>query len=851
MASDLEKHLDRAEKALSKNKPEDAIKEFEAAHKLAPQNAEIIRNLGDLYARLNKTEQASHYYGLLFDRYFEQNDAAKAQALYRKSLEGSPQPPERVYRFAALQHRQAKASEAVAAYRQALALYEKAKQDAGMLQCLEKMAALDPEDAETQVRLAEIAQRMGKPELAAKSYLKAGQLVQADDAGRALKLFEKAHEIAPTERAILLSLAQANLRAGNAARATDLLLPFYAESTQEPAILATLGEALLAQKRLKEAEEVIEVFYQMQPDSYDKLFELADLHCKAGRSKEAVRILGQVKERLGRARRQKDFVERLDTLYHLNQTAQELAEFAAQAFNEANQEGRYCEVLGNLFRVYLEAGEYNRAADVLERLIEVDPYDFENPKRLEKLSGKIDGARYRGVAARIGSTATVTRQATVFGKAEEPREEELAAGDPRKMANLLEDLIVQVEIFLQYSLQAKAIEKLQKIAQVFPGEEATNERLRKLYETAQYFPKGYKGAAAEGGAPAAAAVLPPSAAAAEAALSPETVSDVAKVTEITHAIYRQGSAKNVLHTAVSEVGKYLHASRCLGVLGRAGAPPTTAVEYCALGTPQSSGPVVLKLLQLLAQHDYLTAGSVVLEESLTPELQQFGARAVLAVPLVDKEKQEPVGVLVVEQADVARKWKPNEIYLLQAVAGQVVIALNHTRLRTLMKTIGVADETTGLVSRSNYIDCVVNEATRAKSQGTPLSVSLLEIDKGGQLIRQLGEPTIQNFMQQAGEAIVSNLRQSDIAVKYSLIALALVLPDTTAEKAKGVVEKVRKVLSSVKLPDGKTAVTFSAGISEATVRPDYDPLDTVTDLINRAEFSLEAARKKGNATAVV
>ena len=35
----------------------------------------------------------------------------------------------------------------------------------------------------------------------------------------------------------------------------------------------------------------------------------------------------------------------------------------------------------------------------------------------------------------------------------------------------LEDLIVQVEIFLQYSLQSKAVERLQRIAELFPDEE--------------------------------------------------------------------------------------------------------------------------------------------------------------------------------------------------------------------------------------------------------------------------------------------------------------------------------------------------------------------------------------------
>jgi len=53
----------------------------------------------------------------------------------------------------------------------------------------------------------------------------------------------------------------------------------------------------------------------------------------------------------------------------------------------------------------------------------------------------------------------------------------------------LDDLIVQTEIFLQYSLHAKAVERLQKIASMFPGEEAHNPRLQNLYQMANWWPK--------------------------------------------------------------------------------------------------------------------------------------------------------------------------------------------------------------------------------------------------------------------------------------------------------------------------------------------------------------------------
>ena len=59
-----------------------------------------------------------------------------------------------------------------------------------------------------------------------------------------------------------------------------------------------------------------------------------------------------------------------------------------------------------------------------------------------------------------------------------------------RAAQALEDLVVQVEIFLQYSLQTKAVERLERIAELFPGEEDKNERLRALYERANWWPKG-------------------------------------------------------------------------------------------------------------------------------------------------------------------------------------------------------------------------------------------------------------------------------------------------------------------------------------------------------------------------
>jgi hypothetical protein len=53
---------------------------------------------------------------------------------------------------------------------------------------------------------------------------------------------------------------------------------------------------------------------------------------------------------------------------------------------------------------------------------------------------------------------------------------------------VLEDLILQAEIYLQYAMRSKALERLGRINQFFPHEEAKNEKLRQLYASAEFIP---------------------------------------------------------------------------------------------------------------------------------------------------------------------------------------------------------------------------------------------------------------------------------------------------------------------------------------------------------------------------
>src|SRR5258708_31196436 len=151
----------------------------------------------------------------------------------------------------------------------------------------------------------------------------------------------------------------------------------------------------------------------------------------------------------------------------------------------------------------------------------------------------------------------------------------------------------------------------------------------------------------------------------------------------------------------------------------------------------------------------------------------MGVNPALGVSLSDKETQGPGGMLIVAHAE-AHKWKPNEPYFLQAIGDQMLMRVSHTRLRSLVRRMGVSDERTGLLSRSSYQSCLLTEADRSRTQGTPLSVAILQIDRGAEILRQHGESSVERFLEQLARSLQPIVRQNDVAVKNKSWVLAVI-----------------------------------------------------------------------------
>jgi diguanylate cyclase (GGDEF)-like protein len=839
MSVDIIKQLDRAKRYIEKNQFEDAIEAYQAVLSAAPNHMESIQALGDLYTRQHQSDRASFYYGMLFDRFSAPREEPKALALYTRFLKPHHQPPERVARYALLLQKQNRAEEAIEQFMSAALAFELSGKGDDALTCFVRIAQLDPENRDRHIAVAELAERMGNAAAAARGYLRAGQLTTSDDK-ESLKLFARAHELLPNDRSAALLYAQGLLRSGDAAGAATLLMPLAGTET-DTTFLETYAESLMRAGRLDDARSVLEHMTNQGAGSAEKFFALAHEYIGAGKEEGAVDLLGKVKKSMLAARRESEFATAVDQFVEAYPKSLRLAEFWGAMYAELNRETKYFDAMVRLFDLHLANDQITGACETLEKLVDIDPYDSRNQQRMDLIQDRADSGFMGRLKARLAGAAThgsqTPSQDRLLGKS---TEQSSALLDDVRAGHSLEDLLVQAEIFVQYSLQSKAIERLQRIVELFPGEEDQNERLQSLFEAAQWWPpedpNKPRGESRESAA--AEPVIR------NVAYAPETLRDLAKISEINQNVFRQPSPRAMLSVAVNEVGNYLRAARCLAVVGAPGQPPQMASEFCASGIEASAGGNIVRLMGQIERAAPDALGGMPLDAAASPALKEMGLETVLGVQLTDPETQAPAGMLIAGFA-APHTWKPNETYFLQSIGDQMLLCVHHTRLRSLVRTMAVADEKTGLLTRSSYLDCLLHESQRARKQGVPLALALLEVDGGPDLLRQQGEGPFERYMEQLGRSVQSIVRQTDLAVKYTSWALAFILPDTPLAGARTLAEKLKKATGNLRAPWDGSQVTMSVAIAEAIARQDFDNEDIVTDLINRAEAGLEEARKRG------
>jgi len=830
------KLVDHAEKLLQKGKTAEALEEYLQILVQDAENDNVRQMAADLCLSVNRTRDAVRLLGELFERQVAAGEATRASLTYKKLARyGNPSWQQKV-RFGQLLE-QSNKKLAIGTYENALEELTKQGKKAEALDVLKRVVGLEPTQ-QNLVRLGEVSSQAGNGKAAAEAFLKVAELAQASGE-KADAWFERAYGEDSRDPNIALAYGKSLLAKGEVGAAIFIFEPHAQGGSPSAEMREHYAKALLAANRLTEAEPLIWLLFEQNPTRIHQVVTLIGAMVDADLDKEAVALARKLELFQRRRGERRAFVTMMQDLVAGHRASPELLEFLSELFNASNRENDYCQTLLKLFDLYCSTGNFEKAGECLDRAAEVDPYESGHQKRLEMLRGKIDDNRFKVIASRF---TTLNHSAT-----EPAKNEELSLGSAA-----LQDLMLQAEILVQYGMRSKAIERLQRIQELFPHEEEKNEDLQRLYLSAGMTPR-YAGAVpVPPSAPAKTlnpVTAPPTATLPAQHSSDADVSSLTRVAEITRKLNHQSNTNSVLSTAVNEIGSQWKISRCLAAMRKPGLPPATVQEYCAEGTTPGNSAALASVVAAL-QDLAIAKGALSIADapaapdllSVRAQIAELGVTSLLALPLTDGEEQ--VGVLVLMHAR-ARGWHSTDIVVLMALSEQIVIALNNAGLRRLVKNLSVTDEKSGLLKRASYIDLLLAETRRASQQGTPVSILLMQFGKRAAMLKEFGEEVVDATMEQIGQLFTANIRSNDLAFRYEMTSIAIILGDTAEKEGLLAVEKLRRLLGEVRLPGKDHPVALTAGLAEAVMRQQYDPVDIVTEVINRAEQALQEAIAQG------
>jgi diguanylate cyclase (GGDEF)-like protein len=829
--AEVVRRVEKAEKLLQKGKTADALAEYLLILESDPQNDNVRQMAADLCLSLNKGAQAVRLMGDLFERQVAAADATRASLTYKKLARYTNPTWEQKVRFGQLLENSNRKL-AVGTYENALEdLRKEGKQEEGLL-VLRRIVSLDPSQA-NHLRLAELSAELGEHVMASQAFLQLAELAETAG-GNSAQWFEKAYTENPSDSKVAVAYGKSLLARGESGAAIFIFEPLVHAGDASVELRSVYAQALLAADRCIESEPLLWQMFEQNPSRMHQIVSLIGRMIDLELDVEALALARKLEVFQRRRGERRSFIATMQELLASHRTSAEMLEFMAELFNASNRESDYALVLLKLFELYCTKHDYQKAGECLDRAAEVDPYEPGHQRRLEALRGKIDDQRFKVISSRFERV--------------KKEEQEIKAPEPTLGAAALQDLMLQAEILVQYGMRAKAIERLQRIQELFPREEENNPELQKLYMAAGIVPHYAKPAAAPT-TPQAVVEQPAPAAATAEASDVADVSSLAKVAEITRKLYHQGNAEGVLKTTASEIGANWRTARCIVALRKPGLPPSSVQEYHAEGLITTSSAALISLVETL-QDLAVARGTVTIGDAKNaPEfidirgaIEELQIESVLALPLT--EGNDHIGVLILTQNN-QRQWQASEILVIRTLSDQVLIALNNAGLRRLVKNLSVTDEKSGLLRRASYLDLLQAETRRGLQQGTAVTILLMQFGKRSALIKEYGEQAVLTVMEQIGQMVSANIRTNDLAFRYESTTVALVLGDTGEKEAMLAVDKLRRLLGEVRFPNKDSGVEFSAGIAQAVMRQHFDPVDIVTEVANRADHALELAVAQG------
>jgi diguanylate cyclase (GGDEF)-like protein len=158
-----------------------------------------------------------------------------------------------------------------------------------------------------------------------------------------------------------------------------------------------------------------------------------------------------------------------------------------------------------------------------------------------------------------------------------------------------------------------------------------------------------------------------------------------------------------------------------------------------------------------------------------------------------------------------------------------------------VRALADTDPLTELLNRRRFSELAEVEFARAKRYSNPIAVIMLDIDHFKQVNDTYGHGVGDQVLKAIAERLRA-VRVSDILARYGGEELVALCPETSAEEAERLAERLCLALRERDIETTEGPIPITASIGVATLERGVENLDA---LIDRADQALYAAKSAG------
>lgn len=211
----------------------------------------------------------------------------------------------------------------------------------------------------------------------------------------------------------------------------------------------------------------------------------------------------------------------------------------------------------------------------------------------------------------------------------------------------------------------------------------------------------------------------------------------------------------------------------------------------------------------------------------------------LAIPLIVDDNL--IGVFDVETPE-GHPIKDYDISLLLSLSTQLALTIAHATYVTKVQLAANTDSLTRLYNHRYFKSVLDHEYKRAMRYNQPLALLMIDIDNYKLYNDQYGHPRGDEVLIEVANIIKFTAREVDIVARYGGEEFSVLCPETTAEEASIIAERIRYNIECYPFPNRETqplgAVTVSIGVAGF-------PRDSAgsEDLIDHADQALYISKR--------